>query len=54
MVETRPVNVVVVMGTDGTVSVDGTDGVGDDTQMNSHARQCGILVHNGSHIVAVT
>lgn len=31
VVETRPVNVVVVMGTDGTVSVDGMDGVGDDT-----------------------
>lgn len=31
VVETRPVNVVVVMGTDGTVSVDGTNDVGDDT-----------------------
>lgn len=31
VVEMRPVNVVVVMGTDGTVSVDGMDDVGDDT-----------------------
>lgn len=30
VVEMRPGNTVVVMGTDGTVSADGMDGVGDD------------------------
>lgn len=53
MVEMRLVNVLVVMGTDGTVSDCGMDVLVMTYKMNSHERHGGILVNNGPHIMVM-